>query len=314
MDVGTLSQWTAAGISPKRLRTMVRQGDLARLRHGVYVTAAALAATGDDKALRHALEVRAALAATASPDAVASHESAALVHGLPLLHEPSAGTVCLTRSSRAPRDHSVTGVQNYSARLPRGHVTTVNGAPVTTIARTAIDLARKLPFTDAVVVADAAVRWRLGGRPRLRAVIDACEGWPGADQARRVLEFANGLAESPLESRARVLFDASGLPEPELQVQVTAGVAVRADGTFRVYDYHEYRVDFLWREHMTIAETDGKGKYYEAGRTALDELKRDRLLREQGFKIVHITSAELDQHPGRIIDRIRTAFTATSAY
>jgi hypothetical protein len=102
-------------------------------------------------------------------------------------------------------------VKNYSARLPREHVTTVSGTPVTTIARTAIDLARRLPFTDAVVVADAAVRWRLGGRPRLRAVID-------------------------------------------------------------------------------------------------------RLLREQGFKIVHITSAELDQHPGRIIDRIRTAFTSTSAY
>lgn len=65
---------------------------------------------------------------------------------------------------------------------------------------------------------------------------------------------------------------------------------------------------------MTVAETDGKGKFTEAGRTALDELKRDRLIREQGYKIVHITSAELDQHPGRIVDRIRTAFTATSAY
>jgi very-short-patch-repair endonuclease len=190
----------------------------------------------------------------------------------------------------------------------------VNGARVTTVARTAIDLARVLPFMDAVVVADAAVRWRTGGEPRLRAVLGACERWPGADGARRVVAFANGLAESPLESRARVVFDAFGLPEPELQARITAGVTFRPDGTFRVDEYHEYRVDFLWRQHRTVAEADGKEKYYSGGRIAIDELKRDRLIREQGYKIVHITSAELDKHPERIIDRIRTAFTAPSAY
>lgn len=76
-------------------------------------------------------------------------------------------------------------------------------------------------------------------------VLGACAGWPGADRARRVVAFSNGLAESPLESRARVTFDAFGLPEPELQVLITAGVSFRPDGTFRVHEYHEYRVDFL---------------------------------------------------------------------
>jgi len=129
-----------------------------------------------------------------------------------------------------------------------------------------------------------------------------------------VLAFSDGQAESPLESRARVIFDAYRLPKPELQAQITAGVTFYPDGTFRVHEYHEYRVDFLWREHMTVAETDGRGKYYEAGKSAFDELKRDRLIREQGYKVVHITSAELNQHPERIIERIRIAFNAPSAY
>jgi hypothetical protein len=293
---------------------MVRQGELVRLRHGTYATASVVAEAGSDRARRHALQIRAVLAASgAIRDVVASHESAALVHGLPLLHEPPEGTVTLTRSARTHLGHSAAAVRNHTAELPRAHRTMRLGVPVTTMSRTVIDLARVLPFADAVVIADAAVRRRTGASS-MTAVIDACAGWPGADRARRVVAFADARAESPLESRARVVFDAFGLPAPSLQAEITAGVTFRADGTFRVYDYHEYRVDFLWREHMTIAETDGKGKYYEAGKTALDELKRDRLLREQGYKIVHITSAELDQHPSRIIDRIRTAFAATSAY
>jgi hypothetical protein len=171
MDVGTARQWGDAGISPKQLRTMVQRGELVRLRYGVYASASALALAADDKALRHALEVRAALAATSSSAAVASHESAALVHGLPLLREPPAGTVSLTRSPGASTGRSATGLRVYSATLPGEHVTTVGGVRVTTVARTAIDLARALPFMDAVVVADAAARWRAGGRPRLRGLL-----------------------------------------------------------------------------------------------------------------------------------------------
>ena len=83
MDVGTARQWGADGTSPKQLRTLVQRGELVRLRRGIYVTASALAMAGDDKALRHTLEVQAALAAVSYPDAVASHESAALVSHVP---------------------------------------------------------------------------------------------------------------------------------------------------------------------------------------------------------------------------------------
>jgi hypothetical protein len=312
MDVGTTAQWAAAGISPKRLRTMVRHGELIRQRHGTYATAQAVAAAGEDKAHQHALDVRAVLAATSARGVVASHESAALMHSLPLLKEPGSGVVSLTCPAGLHAGRSASGVRFHAAGLPPGHLATKGGVPVTTIARTVIDLARTLPFMDAVVVADAAIRRRTG-KSQLRDVLTACGGWPGADRARRVVDFGNGLAGSPLESCARVAFDAFGLPPPELQAEIIGGTAFLPDGRVRISEYHEYKVDFLWKQYKTAAETDGLMKYGNP-QAAIDELKRDRLIREAGYKLVHITWQELLEHPERVIERILTAFQATSAY
>lgn len=312
MDVGTTAQWAADGISPKRLRTMVRRGELIRQRHGTYATAEAVAAAAEDKAQRHELDIRAVLAATASPGLVASHESAALVHGLPLLKEPGPGVVSLTCPAGRNAGRPAAGVRFREGGLPPEHVTMKHGVPVTTMARTVIDLSRTLPFMDAVVVADAAIRRRTG-KSKLREVLGACPRWPGVEQARRVVDFGNGLAGSPLESCARVTFDAFRLPPPELQAEIIGGTMFLPDGRVRISEYHEYKVDFLWRQYKTAAETDGMLKY-GTGKDALDQLKRDRLIREAGYKLVHITWRELFEHPERVIERILMAFEATSSH
>ena len=303
VDLGTAQQWEAEGISRGKLRGMVRRRELVRQRHGTYATAGLVAAAGDDKALCHVLDIRAALAACSAGDAVASHESAAVVHGLPLLGEPAAGIVALTRPPGSSQGRTEAGVRYHAARLPGDHVTRKHGVPATTIARTVVDIARTAPFMDGVVLADAAMR-RLTGKSEMLAVIDACRHWPGTGRARRAVEFGTALSGSPLESCARVLFAEHGLPPPELQ----KGVISYLDG-----EYHEYRVDFCWEDRKTIAETDGLSKY-SSGKQAIDELKRDRHLREYGYKVVHITWKELLGSPERIIERIRRAFGAPTAY
>ena len=314
VDVGTVAQWAAYGVSPKRLRTMTRRGELVRFRHGVYATASAVAAAADDKALRHALNVRAVLASISAADAIASHESAALVHGLPLLNEPAHGTVWLTRPAGRYQGSSVGGIRYHSAVVPRGHATNEHGVPVTTAARTTADLARALPFMDAVVVADAAIRMLKTRKSELSGVLAGCEGWPGVDQARRVVAFSDGRSGSVLESCARVVFDAFGLPPPELQAKILSGMRVDAEGKVVLVDeFHEYQVDFLWRDRKTVAETDGLMKY-DSGEVAIRQLQRDRLIREAGYQVVHITWEELFERPERVIDRILTAFKATSPY
>jgi hypothetical protein len=314
VDVATVEQWVASGVSPKRLRTMSRRGELIRLRRGVFATALAVAAAGDDKALRHALALRAVLASISAVDAVASHESAALVHGLPLLREPVDGTVSLTRPVGSYAGLSAGGICYHAAQVPREHVTIRHQVPVTTAGRTVVDLARSGSFMDGVVVADAAIRMRKTRKAELSSVIALCEGWPGVEQARRVVAFSDGLSGSALESGARVVFDAFGLPPPELQAKIIGGMRVDSNGNFIALDeYHDYKVDFLWRDRKTVAEADGLMKY-DSGETAARQLQRDRLLREAGYQVVHITWKELFERPQRVIDRILTAFKATSPY
>lgn len=295
VDVGTALQWTAEGVSAKRLRTMVRDGQLIRKRHGIYATAEAVVAAHEDKAHAHALEVRAALRAASAAGAVASHESAALIHGIPLLKEPSDGLVSLTRPATVFRDRPLRGVRFYPARLPAGHVTMELEVPVTTITRTVIDLSRTRSFMDGVVAADYAIRKLRISKSALRVVIDACKGWPGTDRARRVVDFSDGRSGSPLGSCARVVFDAFRLPAPELQAEVTGGLQ---------------EVDFMWRQYKTVADTDGLVRY-DAVQSAIDGRKRDRLIREAGYKLVHITWAELFKYPEQIIQRVLDAFAAT---
>ena len=314
LDLGTARQWAEAGVSPGRLRALVRRRELIRERHGTYVRATALAAVAEDPAGRHALDVRTVLAATSAPGAVASHESAALIHGLPLLNAPAPGTVTLTRAPGAFRGSSRPDVRYYSASLPREHVTTKLGAPVTTVARTVIDLARTLPFMDAVVVADVAIHKQRTSKPGLSGVLGSCKGWPGADAARRVVAFSDGRSNSVLESCARVVFDANGLPPPELQVTLTGGIQLDTAGyVVAVVEYHDYVVDFYWPDFKTIAETDGKLKY-SSGKDAIKELKRDRLLRMAGYQVVHLTWDGVFYQPEILVHEIRRAFAASSPY
>jgi hypothetical protein len=73
----------------------VRSGDLVRVRRGVYASRPAINYAAVNPRRGHALQV-AAVGSAVGRDAVASHHSAALVHGLNLLDLP-AGTVTLTR-------------------------------------------------------------------------------------------------------------------------------------------------------------------------------------------------------------------------
>ena len=311
MDAGTVQQWAEAGTSLGRLRTKVRHGELIRWRHGVYVTAEAVTAAAGDPAKTHALDVRALLAV--SPlGGVASHESAAILHGLPLLNAPARGTVSLTRAPGSSQERSSSGARYYASRLPAEQVTTRCRVPVTTAARTVIDLARTREFMDGVVVADAAIRMRRTSRRELAEVVNSCTRSPGLTKVRRVVDFSDGRSGSPLESCARVVFAEYGLPPPELQATVHAGYRVVDGKLLYLSEYHDYVVDFFWRVRKTIAETDGRLKY-KSGQDAVRQAKRDALLQDQGYRVVHITWADLFTYPQLVIRRILDAFAASGS-
>src|SRR5215470_3566992 len=255
---------------------------------------AARGASADDPVRMHALRVAAALLPGRAL-ASASHESAAILHGLDLLERPPESLVNLIWPphmlwSRA----SGNDLKVHAATLPPGDVTKHYGLPVTSVARTVVDLARALPFQHGVVVADSALHARKVTRDELDRVLATCSAWPGGERARRVVAFSDRRSESVLESCARVTIDDHGLPPPELQVDI---------GDDQIIG----RVDFYWGQYLTIAEADGVIKYAVAGR-AVRQLERDQLLREAGFKVVHFTWRQLFRETDRLIARIREAF------
>lgn len=149
---------------------------------------------------------------------------------------------------------------------------------VTTLARTAADLARALPFRDAVAVIDAVLSPNFGDHTSTRAAIAAelasDPGGRGIRTARAALAFSTHLSESVWESASRVAIDQLGFPPPVLQQE------------FRWSSQVTYRVDFWWPEFSVIGEFDGLVKHgsdsdnsAEPARAAIvrEKIREDRL-------------------------------------
>ena len=288
----TTADLLARGYSRSRLRLLIRRGDLVPLSRGVYATAdlvTRLPIIANGEVLLGA----AAALATGGPGSVVSHHSAAQIHGLDLLGRPSP-LAAITRPPGVGSRSGKHGLRVHSAALPADHVGGRFGVPVTTAARTVVDLARTSSFREGVVVADSALRQKLTSKKELRAVLAQCQRWPGVALAAQVVEFADGLSESVLESIARVGFSDSRLPRPELQVNISE-------------DEFIGRVDFLWRQYRTIAEVDGAMKYDDRSRAML-QLRRDAKLRDAGYEVVHFNWQEITEKPGQVSASIRAAF------
>ena len=284
---GVLPRWQALEHVPEGvLRGLVRSGALVVLRHGVVVDGARF--RDADPAARTALEVRAEQAVRRR-DEVATGLTAAALHGLPVLgRPPSPARLSLPREvGERPRE------DRPRSWLPESHVTVVEGAAVTTLARTVVDVARTRPFAFAVVTADAALT-RGCTRPAMDEVLEHCRRWPGARSARRVVAFADGRAESALESLGRARFEEQGLPACDLQVDL--GDAQR-----------EIRVDHWFAAHRTVGEADGLGKYDDIAVLHAEKLREDAL-RDRGFQVVRYVWDEALRRPEVVAARFRRAF------
>jgi hypothetical protein len=292
--VMTTAKLEAAGFSDARIRRLVKRGVLLRVGRGVYARSALVGGIARDPLGEQVLRAAAALAVAKPGVAVASHQSAAAIHGLDQLgRQPPGATV--THRPGAGSGTRRPGVRVHVAALPSGHMTVRSGVRVTSVARTVVDLARSSSFRAGVVVADSALRGKQVSKDELRAVVADCARWPGIRQASLVVEFSDGLSESALESISRVAFRDHGIPAPELQVAVGGDNGVVG------------RADFLWRRYGTIGEADGAIKYANTDR-AIAQLRRDAALRAAGFQVVHFTWQEIVKTPGQVAASIREAF------
>lgn len=202
------SQLTRDGFRPGEIARLARRGELVHLRRGAWTNSDGPEAISVDQAAKHRLLI-AATVDQISADAVLSHSSAAVPHGLPVW-TPDLSTVHWTRT-RPGGGRVRAQIHVYAAPLEPDEIVLIDGQPVTSLERTVIDVARHLPFEQGVMTADAALHSGLdtlllagSGRRAVRR--------PGGAGARRVVAFVDGRSESPGESWSRVEFARMGKP------------------------------------------------------------------------------------------------------
>lgn len=285
------------GATDRELQRMCNTGRWRRLRPGSFTDSTEYDAL--DAVAQHRMRAESALRA-ASADAVLSHQSAAVVHGLDLWHTPLRA-VHLTRDRRTGGSRSALR-HVHSAGLDRSEVVEVAGRRVTSLARTVVDLARTLPFEQALVAGDHALHGTALTPDLLEDALGSIAGRPGSRRARRVVDHLDGRAESVGESRSRAMFIRKHLPLPELQPNLYS------DG-----GEHLGRVDLLLGEHHVICEFDGRVKYgrlVPVGQVPADVLWAEKLredrLRDAGWQVVRWIWDELAT-PQVIIERVHRA-------
>lgn len=276
----THDQARKAGVPVGRLAA-----DWVRVGPGAYVPRAAYDLL--DEARRTAATVRAALLVRRT-DLVAVGTTAALVHGLPVFGGSPHMPLLVERKPDRPRHHG------RSRTVAPQDVEVVHGVPVTSLARTAVDVARGGGLVRGVVTADAVLA-RGVSRSDLDAATAASSRWPGIAAARVAVEFADGRAESALESVGRVRFHQHGLVAPDLQVVLGDDEGVIG------------RVDHYWAATRTIGEADGALKYAEPADLFAEKVREDRF-RDAGYQVVRYTWDESVHRPQVVVARFLRAF------
>jgi hypothetical protein len=147
--------------------------------------------------------------------------SAAALHGSQWIDPQWPAELC--RRNGKPVD----GIVIHRGELLDGEVCTARGTPVTTPARTAFDLGRRQGLTTAVIRLDALANATNLHAGKVSEIARRHPGARGVVQLRRVLLLMDGGAESPQETRTRLLLVRAGLPAPLTQIPVCdpAGVA-----------------------------------------------------------------------------------------
>lgn len=154
-----------------------------------------------------------------------------------------------------------------------------------------MEIARTLRRPRILAVLDAALRSGTCGADGLQSAVDEQKRRRGIVAVRELLVHADGRAESPMESEARLVFIDGGLPPAELQ--------------YEIVDFHEqlWRVDFAWPEYGVVAEYDSIEWHASPEGWKHDKLKAARL-QECGWTTVPMVVDDVRRRPEELVARI----------
>lgn len=156
---------------------------------------------------------------------IVAGQTAAALYGVDIVDD-SAPVQLISRRGRRSRR----GVIVRRELIGDDEVQTTGTLPMTTAARTALDLARQLPRDDAVVMLDGLAAATELDYSDVDALIRRYRGTRGMAQARESLRLMNGATRSPADTRLRLLLDDAGFPAPHVAITLEHGPIVAVLG------------------------------------------------------------------------------------
>jgi very-short-patch-repair endonuclease/predicted transcriptional regulator of viral defense system len=270
----------ALGLTPRQIDRRVELGRLHRLHHGVYAVGHRnLGVEGRRWAAVLALGVHAFL----------SHDSAADAFGM---RASASGLIHVTvrgRAGRRPRKE----IRVHRPRaLPNDEITTLRGLPITTQARTILDLAaaglRDRPLENVLNAADLVCHLDFAELHRLLARYPRR---PGTGSLKAQLARYRGPADtrSKLERLVNELCDDRGLPRPFVNTVI--------EGRVR---------DFYWPHCGLVVEADSY-RWHRSPSALNDDRERDVELTLAGYRVLRFTYEQVTRRPDYVVRAIRVA-------
>jgi very-short-patch-repair endonuclease len=218
--------------------------------------------------------------------AAISHRTAARMWGLGKPNAPRTPVHVTVAGDWAP---ARAGIAVHRCRsLEPVDLRRLDGVPVTSPARTIVDLAASSRASELETAVAAALRLRGVGAEQLAEQLRRDRGRPGVPRLSALLSSSPypAFTRSRAERRLLALLRRSGCPEPEANRRVAG-----------------FEVDLLWRERRLVVEFDGYA--FHSDRAAFErDRHRDAELAARGFRVIRVTWRQLVGRPEAVVDRI----------
>ena len=277
-------QRKACGFSDRMLVDRVRAGRLHRIHRGVY-------AVGHKRLSREGRLMAAALAC--GPGAVLSHATAASVWDL---RPTNAAKVDVTIPSSKGRQAPAVVRLRRRPGLSAADVTRHNGLPITTPARTLLDLAAVVRPAALDRALEQAEKLQLLDTTPIHELLERERGRPGAPAfARAIQQYAPEPTRSDLEAEFIALCRTHDLPRPSMNTWIEG-----------------YEVDAHWAGTLLVAELDSRRHHHTTAAFERDRL-RDAALAAAGYTVMRFTARRIQHDAAGVARDVRKALSARSA-
>jgi hypothetical protein len=281
----TRGQILALGLGPDAIGHRVRARRLQPVQKGVYRVGPLLGAA--------AREMAAVLAC--GRDAFVGDGSAAALWSLLPKEDPSRPVSVIVRS---PHRRRRPGVRVRCAPgLRDDEVTVLDGVPLTTPARTLLDLAgSKRP----ALLEQAVARGEREGMVDRAGLVEMLRRQPSSAGAGALRALTDALTDPKLsrsdaEDRFLALVSSVGLPEPEMNATVGRD-----------------EVDFVWRSERVVVEVDGF-RFHRSRGSFVNDRRKGARLSGRGFQVIRVTWDDLVHEPTVTLVQLALALGAGAA-